>query len=48
MEEALFLATLADRKQPLHGEKRRETAKTHPEPAFGWVLIGWALGRSLI
>ena len=23
-------------------------AKTQPEPAFGWALIGWVLGRSLI
>ena len=22
-------------------------AKTHPESGFGWLLIGWALGRSL-
>ena len=33
-------------KQLLHGAKRRGTANTHPESAFGWVLIGWALGRS--
>ena len=34
-------------KQLIHGAKGRKTANTHPEPAFGWVLIGWALGRSL-
>ena len=34
-------------KQLLHGEKGKKTAKTHPESAFGWVLIGWVLGRSL-
>ena len=31
-------------KQLLHGAKGRKTANTHPESAFGWVLIGWALG----
>ena len=31
-----------------NGEKRRKTAKPHPESAFGWVPTGWALGRSLI
>ena len=35
-------------KQLLHGAKGRKTANTHPESAFGWVLIGWALGLSLI
>ena len=35
------------RKQLLHGAKGRETANTHPESAFGWVLIGRALGRLL-
>ena len=44
----MFLATIADGKQLLRWEKGRKTAKTHPESAFGWVLIGWALGRSLI
>ena len=34
-------------KQLLHGAKGRKTANTHPESAFAWVLIGWALGRSL-
>ena len=34
-------------KQLLHGEKGRTTAKTHPESAFGWVLIGWVLRSSL-
>ena len=33
-------------KQLLHGAKGNN-ANTHPESAFGWVLIGWALGRSL-
>ena len=45
----MFLATMADGKTAAkQGEKGRETANTHPESAFGWVLIGWALGRSLI
>ena len=47
MEKHMFLATVADGQQLLHGAKGRETANTHPESAFGWVLIGWALGRSL-
>ena len=33
----VFGATIADEKQ-LHA------VKTHHESAFGWVLIGWALG----
>ena len=32
----MFLATIADGKQLLHGEKGRKTAKTHTEPAF-WM-----------
>ena len=32
---------------PNHGEKGKKTAKNRPESAFGWVLIGWALERSL-
>ena len=36
-------------KQLLHGEKEeKKTAKTHAESAFGWALLGWAVGRSLI
>ena len=34
-------------RQLLHGAKGGQTANTHPESAFGWVLIGWALGRLL-
>ena len=34
-------------KQLLNGANGRKTANTHPESAFGWVLIGWALGRPL-
>ena len=30
------------------GEKGRETAKTQPEPAFGWLLTGWVLEGSFI
>ena len=26
-------------------KKARKTAKTQPEPVFGWVLIGWALAQ---
>ena len=33
-------------KELRHGEEGRKTA-TQPEPAFGWVLIGWVLGRSV-
>ena len=35
------------REKLFHGEKGRKTEETHPESAFGWVLIGWALGSSL-
>ena len=31
----------------LNREKGRKTAKTHPESAFRWALIGWVLGLSL-
>ena len=26
----------------------KKNCKTHPESTFGWVLIGWVLGHSLI
>ena len=42
----MFLATTADGKQLLRGEKGK-TAKTHPESTFGWALVGWVLWRSL-
>ena len=40
----MFLAMISDGKQLLQGEKGRETAKTLPESAFGWVLLGGSLG----
>ena len=43
----VFLATIADGKQLLRGEKGRTPAQTHPKSALGWVLIGRALARSL-
>ena len=48
MENTCFWQRSLTAKQPLHGAKGRKTANTHPESAFGWVLIGWALGCSLI
>ena len=41
------LATVADKKTAASWEKGRKTAKTQFESAFGWVLIGRVLGRSL-
>ena len=38
MEEHMLLATVAD---------GQTATSCSPESAFGWVLIGWALGRSL-
>ena len=47
-EKHVFQATMADSKTAASwGEKGRKTTETHPESAFGWVLIGWVLGRSL-
>ena len=44
----MFLIFIADGKTAAkHGEKGRKTAETHPKSAFGWVLNGWVLGRSL-
>ena len=44
----MFLATVADGQTAAsHGAKGKH-ANIHPESAFGWVLIGWALGRSLM
>ena len=48
----MFWATITDGKPAASdkatlGEKGRETAKTQPEPAIGWVLFGWVPGRSL-
>ena len=48
MEKHMFLQRSLTAKQLLHGAKGRKTAHTHPESAFGRVLIGWALRRSLI
>ena len=31
----------------LHWRARNKPAKTRPEPAFGWALIGWVVGRLL-
>ena len=51
--ENTWLATIADGKTTarttakLHWGEGKKTTKTQPEPAFGWVLIGWVLGRSL-
>ena len=42
----MFLVTVADGQTAAHGAKGRKP-NTHPESAFGWVLIGRALGRSL-
>ena len=47
MEEHIFWQRALTVKQLLHGAKGRETANAYPESAVGWVLIGWALGRSL-
>ena len=44
----MFLATVADGQTAASwggGEKNCKT--THPDSAFGWVLIGWALGWAL-
>ena len=41
-----FLAMTSDGKQLLRGEKGIKTQKTHPERAYGWVLMAmdpWAL-----
>ena len=48
MENSCFWQRSLTAKQLFHGAKGRKTANTHPESAFGWVLIGWACGRSLI
>ena len=45
--ETHALATIADSKAAASWGERKKTAKTQLEPAFGWLLIGWALGRSL-
>ena len=48
MEEThVFFATIADGKTAASSRAGTKTAKTHPESAFGWVLIGWALGCSM-
>ena len=47
MENTCFWQRSLTAKQLFHEVKRRKTANTHPESAFGWVFIGWALGRSL-
>ena len=44
----MFLATVADGQTAAHEVKGSKTANAHPESAFGWVLIGWAFGPSLI
>ena len=44
----MFLATLADGKQLLHGEKGRQIAKTHPESAFGWALLSRGIKRDTL
>ena len=45
MEKHMFLATVADRQTAAsRGEGKKDCKHS---PAFGWVLIGWALGRSL-
>ena len=48
MEETRFWQKSLTTKQLLHGAKGKN-ANTHPQSAFGWVLIGWApaLRRSL-
>ena len=43
----LFWQRSLTAKQLLGGVKGRRTANTHPESASRWVLIGWALRRSL-
>ena len=43
----MFLATIADRRTAASWGGEKKVQKTHPESAFGWVLIGWVLGRSL-
>ena len=35
-------ATVADGQTAASWGERKKTASTHPESAFGWVLIGWA------
>ena len=47
MEETHVLAMVADGKTAASWEEGKRNCKTHPESAFGWVLIGWVLGRSL-
>ena len=43
----MFLAMTADKKRAASWREGRKTAKTRPESDFGWVLIGWILGRLL-
>ena len=49
----MFIATTTDGKQrlqttaKLHWRARNKPTKTRPEPAFGWALIGWVVGRLL-
>ena len=47
MEKHMFLKTVTNNHTTAPWGDGKKTANTQPESAFGWVLIGWALGHLL-
>ena len=44
----MFLATIADSKTTASWGEGQKTQIARPDSGFGWVLIGWVLGHSLM
>ena len=42
----MSLATIADGQTAASWGEGKKNCNIQPDPAGGWVLIGWALGRS--